>query len=51
MKTLISRLTMKPSKRAGFKDIVSGKYVRYWIDKFGDEYMATGKFYHRVKVE
>ena len=39
---------MKPSNRVGFVDIVNGEYVRFWIDCYGNEYMAVNKYGFRV---
>lgn len=41
---------MKPSNMFGFVDVVSGEYVRYWIDCYGVEWMAVKKFGFRVKI-
>ena len=50
IKWLKSRLSMKVTKRVGFLDIVSGNYVRYWVDCYGVEFMSVYKFSHRVNV-
>jgi hypothetical protein len=44
MKELISRLTMKALCHR-FDDIVSGKGVYLYIDKFGEQYLANYHFY------
>lgn len=40
MKKLISRLTMKPFKNPPFIDLVNGKEVFFYIDKYGQVYMS-----------
>jgi len=53
MRRIISMFTMKRTDRSGFTDIVSGENVRYYKDKFGDEYMAAYPYYpfkFRVKI-
>ena len=46
-KKLRSRFTMQRTKR-GFTDIVSGNYVFYWVDCYGDCWMAESRWGHRV---
>ena len=50
MKWIMSRLTMKPSDKVGFTDKVDGSYVRYWMDKYSQEFLAVNKFGFRVKL-
>ena len=52
MKTLISRLTMK-RKGCAIHDSVSRIGLYYYVDKYGDEYMANYPFYiwsYRYKI-
>jgi hypothetical protein len=35
---------MQKTTKSGFIDRVTGEYVAYWVDKFGDEYIAVNKF-------
>jgi hypothetical protein len=44
IRRIISRLTMQKTTKSGFIDRVTGEYVAYWVDKFGDEYIAVNKF-------
>jgi hypothetical protein len=41
---------MKKTNRMGFIDRVTGDHIRYWKDKYGQEFMAVNKFGFRVKV-
>ena len=50
IRSIISRLSMKPNGRPGFVDRVSGNYVTCWIDKYGREFMAVKKWGYRVKL-
>lgn len=52
MKTIISRFTMK-RKGCAIHDSVSRIGLYYYVDKYGDEYMANYPFYfwsYRYKI-
>lgn len=52
MKTIISRLTMQKRSFA-FRDMVEGVDVFYYVDKYGDIYLAPATFYpwtYRTKL-
>lgn len=48
---IMSRITMYPAKRPGFCDVVTGEYVRFWQDCYGNKYLAVRKFGIRMKLE
>ncbi len=48
-KKLKSRWTMKQTGQH-FTDIVSSDIVYYWIDFYGDKWMAVSKWGFRVKT-
>jgi hypothetical protein len=41
---------MKPTGQS-FTDLVSWDIVRYWVDCYGDRWMAVNKWGFRVKCE
>jgi len=45
MKKLISMFTMKRTLKTSFRDVVSGKQVYYYKDKYGTEWMANYPYY------
>ena len=45
MSNIISRLTMKNTGRCLFLDIVSGKEVFLYVDKYNIEYMTNYPFF------
>jgi hypothetical protein len=54
IKKLISMFTMKKTERVGFVDKVTNRDVCYYVDKYGDEWMANIPYYpfnFRVKIE
>ena len=50
IKSLKSRWSMKPTGEY-FIDVVGGDIVRFWMDVYGDEWMAVNKWGFRVKCE
>jgi hypothetical protein len=50
IKYLKSRWSMKPTGQS-FTDVVVGDSVRFWVDCYGDEWMAVDKWGFRVKCE
>ena len=53
LKRLQSMFSMRLNEKAGFLDRVTGKTVRYYTDKFGEEYMAEYRYWpfkYRTKV-
>lgn len=44
MKALISMFTMKRTESA-FRDVVSGEQVYYYIDKYGNKWLASYPYY------
>jgi hypothetical protein len=49
IKKIKSRFTMKPTGES-FTDIVTWDIVQYWIDCYGDKWMAVSKWGFRVKA-
>lgn len=50
IKSTISRATMKKTGSA-FIDVVTGDVVHYWIDKYGQAWMAVNRWGFRVKTK
>jgi hypothetical protein len=50
IKWLKSRWSMKPTG-ASFMDDVTWDLVQYWVDCYGDKWMAVNKWGFRVKCE
>lgn len=48
IRNIKSRWTMKKIPKS-FTDKVTGETVQYWIDCYGDEWMAVNKWGFRVK--
>jgi hypothetical protein len=48
IKNIKSRRTMLPFGKS-FQDKVTGEFVQFWKDCYGDEWMAVGKWGFRVK--
>lgn len=48
IKSILSRLSMKLIENR-FTDVVSGKPVGIWRDRYGNEWLADGKFGMRIK--
>jgi len=49
MKSIISRLTMVKTDKIGFYDIVAHRMVYYFMDCYGQEWIAHNKFSFRLK--
>lgn len=50
IKIIKSRWSMKPTGES-FMDVVTWELVQYWVDCYGDRWMAVNKWGFRSKCE